>query len=289
MKILLCGGNGYIGSLFYEFFKKKYDIFSIDNLLVNKKRSGNFKIKDYRNLKKKFLNNFQVCLWLCGHSSVSQSMANPSEALQNNTLGLIEFSKIFSGTLIYASSGSVYNNSSKNFSNEKTFLNTPMNIYDFTKLTIDNYFSIYPKNFISLRFGTVVGASKSFRSELLLNKMCVDAISKGVIDLSNKYSYRPILFINDLINALDVLISKHNNLKNNIYNLCSLNHNMKTYANLVSKYFNVKINHLPDTKTYSFKMDNSKFINHTNFKFTKNINLILKNIDFYIKNKKLPI
>ena len=68
-------------------------------------------LKDYRKLSSEDLNKFDVCLWLCGHSSVKQSIDNPSEAFSNNTTGLIELSKKFDGTIIYASSGSVYNNS----------------------------------------------------------------------------------------------------------------------------------------------------------------------------------
>lgn len=284
--ILLCGANGYIGSLFYEKFKNKYNLFPIDNLLNKRKKSINFNFKDYKNLNKKILNKFQICLWLCGHSSVKQSISDPKNALDNNFLGLIELSKIFRGTIIYASSGSVYNNINKKC-NEKTILREPSNVYDLSKFLSDNYFKSFNKKYISLRFGTVVGASKSFRKDLLLNKMSLDAIKNKKIKLSNPNSLRPILYIEDLMKAIDYIIPKHKELRKNIFNLSSCNYSIKTYAKYVSSYYKVKIKKMPNSKTYSFSMDNAKFIKKSKVKFTYDINEILKNIEEHIRKNKL--
>lgn len=286
IKVLLVGANGYIGSLFYQNFFEKIDIFPIDNFLTVRKKLDFVKSFDYRILNKSFLNEFDVCLWLAGHPSVQQSMSDPEGAFNNNTLGLINFSNIFDGTLIYASTGSVYSNSLDNLSNEETPIGQTTNYYDFSKLMADNYFKIYGKNFISLRFGTVVGGSSSFRAELLLNKMSADAKYENKINLANSKSERPVLFIDDLIKSLFLIVKNHEEFRKNIFNLCSINSNMETYAMAVAKYFNSEIILNKDSSTYSFHMDNSKFKKFSNFQFTSDIEKIITNIDEFITKNK---
>ncbi len=280
-KILLCGANGYIGSLFYQRYFQKYNIFPIDNFLVKKKKHNFVKVKDYRSLTKDFINTFDICIWLAGHSSVLQSIRDPNGTFNNTVVGLIEFKKKFKGTLIYASSGSVYNNLLKKNTEENTNLEMD-NIYDFCKLTIDKYFMLNEKNFISLRFGTVVGGSESFRNELLLNKMSLDAMKKKKIFLSNPKSYRSILYIEDAISSLELIVKNHKDLRNQIFNLCSINNTMNGYADFVKNFFKVEILRLPNTKTYNFQMSNNKFRAFTKFIFTNDIEKILQNIKNYL-------
>lgn len=279
MKILLCGANGYIGSEFYAKANSKFDVFPIDNFLVKRKKLSFVKNFDYRNLPIELVNQFDVCIWLCGHSSVQQSIEDPEGAFENNTSGLINFSKIFNGTIIYASSGSVYSTLNLDEELDETKeIGGSTNAYDFSKITIDKYFQLYNLKFISLRFGTVVGASKCLREELLLNRMALTAIKDKTIFLANKSKYRPVLFLQDLINCLFFLVDNHKDLRGNIFNLCSINHNMEGYADESKNFFKVDVTHLPDSPTYSFKMNNKKFINASNIKFTNDVSEILRNI-----------
>ena len=135
-KILLVGGNGYIGSAVYEKLKNKFQFYPIDNFFRKCFRNRFVLNKDYRLLKKHELKRFDMCLWLSGHSSVQQSLPDPFGAIDNNLNGLINLKKIFKGKLIYASSGSVYSQIS-GLCKESTPIGDPTNIYDFTKITID--------------------------------------------------------------------------------------------------------------------------------------------------------
>ena len=281
-KILLVGANGYIGSQLYKKLKHKFDIYPIDNFFRKTKKQKFVKKKDYRDLKTNFLKKFSSCVWLSGHSSVQQSVPDPFGAIDNNLNGLINFKKIFKGRLIYASSGSVYSQIT-GMCDEDTPIGDPTNIYDFTKVTIDKYFQLTKANCVSLRFGTVIGASNNIRTELLLNNMTLDALTKKKVFLANPNVFRPILFIDDLVNAVEKIISKRNS-KQIIYNLCSTNLRMIDYARVVSKKFNCKIVKLKNTKTYNFKMSNRRFCEEFSFKFTKNINKIIDNLEnFYLK------
>ena len=277
MNVILCGANGYIGSRVYEVLNKDFNFFPIDNLIIKRKKYNFVNLEDYRKLSSETLNKFDVCLWLCGHSSVKQSIDDPSDAFNNNTTGLIELSKKFNGTIIYASSGSVYNNST-GLCDEEELIYNATNIYDFSKFVIDEYFKLDGNKFISLRFGTVNGFSSSFRHELMLNKMSLDSITKKKISVSNQNALRPVLYIEDLIKCIKILLQNHRDLRKNIFNLCSMNYSIGEYAISVKKYFNSNLEILNDTKTYSFKMSNEKFNKLCNFKFTNDIDKILNNI-----------
>ena len=281
-KILLVGANGYIGSLLYKRLKSKFNIYPIDNYF-RKTRKQKFVIKkDYRDLSEKFLKKFSTCVWLSGHSSVQQSVPDPFGAIDNNLNGLIKFKKKFKGRLIYASSGSVYSQIA-GLCDENTPIGDPTNIYDFTKVTIDKYFQLTKADCVALRFGTVLGPSDNIRTELLLNNMTLDAISKKKVFLANPKVFRPILYIEDLIKAVEAILLRKKN-KYMIYNLCSVNLRMIDYANTVSKQFKCKIHRLKNTKTYNFKMSNKRFCKEFNFKFTKNISIITKALEsFYLK------
>ena len=236
-------------------------------------------------MNEKLLSEFEICIWLAGHSSVPMAVQDPMGCLENNLIGLINFSKIYKGKLIYASSGSVYNNiSNQLFSEEMPINYIPNNVYDFTKITFDNYLMLMKNvnnikiNYIGLRFGTVVGASKNIRKELLLNKMIFDGLNTKQINLSNPNVLRPVLFIDDLIRAIEKIINYENDCSGEIYNLCSLNLTMEAYAKTVSSMLDVPINKLPNTKTYNFGMSNKKFKDKYNFKFTNDLSVIINNI-----------
>lgn len=277
MNVILCGANGYIGSRVYEVLNKDFNFFPIDNLIVKRDKLSFVNIEDYRKLSSETLNKFDVCLWLGGHSSVKQSIDDPQEAFNNNTTGLIELSKKFDGSIIYASSGSVYNNF-PDMCTEEDLIYSPTNIYDFSKFVTDEYFKLNNNKFISLRFGTVNGFSSSFRQDLLLNKMSLDSIKNNKIFISNQNAFRPVLFLEDLIKCIRVLLQNHLELRKNIFNLCSVNCTIGEYANSVKKYFNSNIEILEDSKTYSFKMSNEKFSKLCNVKFSNDINEILNNL-----------
>jgi nucleoside-diphosphate-sugar epimerase len=277
MNVILCGANGYIGSRVYEVLNKDFNFFPIDNLIVKRDKLRFVNIEDYRKLSSETLNKFDVCLWLGGHSSVKQSIDNPQEAFNNNTTGLIELSNKFDGSIIYASSGSIYNNFT-DMCTEEDFIYSATNIYDFSKFVTDEYFKLNNNKFISLRFGTVNGFSSSFRQDLLLNKLSLDSIKNNKIFISNQNAFRPVLFLEDLIKCIRVLLQNHLELRKNIFNLCSMNYTIGEYANSVKKYFNSNIEILESSKTYSFKMSSEKFRKLCNVKFSNDIDEILNNL-----------
>ena len=258
-KILLVGANGYVGRRFLERAGQKYTIVSIDSLLKPGELPDYIEHKDYRDLNETFLDDFDICLWVAGYSSVPLSKANPVDCYENNYSGLVEFVKKFKGLLIYASSGSVYANAAGAICSEETPIGRPENIYDFTKVSFDNYVKIMNKKYVGLRFGTVDGGSPRIREEVLLNRMIKDAMTDGIVNLANPSS--------------------------EIFNLSSVNGNMETFVNLISKKLNSKIKRLTDSNAYDFQMTSEKFSNHYNYKFTDDLEIIVDNIINFYKNR----
>ena len=280
-KILLVGANGYIGCRFLERAGDRYDIYAIDNLLKENDLIPEIDVHDYRDMKVEDINKFDICLWLAGHSSVPQSVADPRGCYDNNYTGLVEFINKFNGKIIYASSASVYTSIDGAICNESTIVGMPINIYDYTKISIDNYMSIMNKNYVSLRFGTINGGSKHIREELLLNKMVKDALTEEKIYLANPKANRGVLFIEDLIDALELLLNDPPD-KPQIYNLSSINANMETLANIVKKKTKAVIQELNHSSKYNFQMSSNKFSHDYNYKFTNDVEVIIDNlIKFY--------
>ena len=204
-KILLVGANGYVGSRFVERCKDKYNLKCIDSLLKPGNLPSYIEHKDYRDMTKSELEEFDMCLWLAGYSSVPLSKANPVDCYENNYSGLVDFTSKFKGILIYASSGSVYANADGAICDEKTPIGMPQNIYDYTKVAFDHYMEVMGKSYVSLRFGTVDGGSPRIREEVLLNRMVKNALLDKTVNLANPMANRGVLYIEDLIDALELI------------------------------------------------------------------------------------
>jgi nucleoside-diphosphate-sugar epimerase len=279
-KILVVGGNGYIGSRLVErLLSAAADVTAVDSFLrADPPRNAAYPIVEstYQNLAQDFLDRFDDCVWLAGHSSVPQAVNDPAGALKNNFLDLIEFHARFKGRLIYASSGSAYSREKPEECSEDSFLANPTNIYDYTKTAFDLYLTSQRLQAVCLRFGTVNGPSSRFRGELMLNKMTGDALSKGIITVRNARAWRPVLFIDDLMRALIAVLES--DCLSGIYNLCSVNMSIGEYAYAVARRTKTKIEVLDDTSTYNFIMSAQKFSDEYRFEFTKDVYHIINAI-----------
>jgi len=133
---------------------------------------------------------------------------------------------------------------------------------------------------VCLRFGTVNGPSTRLRGELMLNKMVSDGLGLGTVTVRNGRVWRPILSIDDLVQALVAVIDS--DCKSGIFNLCSVNLTIREYANAVAHLTGARIEVLADTPTYNFIMSSQKFCDTFGFEFTTNLYTIVETlIEFY--------
>ena len=279
MNVLLIGSNGYVGSKVYEMLKQKDIKFTaIDNLIrPSENIVDGMIIESYNNLNLKFINEFTDCIFLGGHSSVQMSIDDQSGAFQNNFIDLIKFREKFKGRFMYASSGSVYSRKIPEICNEESPTMVPYNMYDYTKIAFDNYLQMSKLKGIGLRFGTVNGWSKRIRNDLMINYMYQNALNKKNITALNLKYFRPILFIDDLVEGIHKILKS--NLDDGIYNMCSFNSTIEEISFEVSQLMNVKLLKEEGNGTYNFMMDNSKFEESFNFKFTGSVEKIITSLD----------
>ena len=285
-KILIIGGNGYIGSRLYEYLLDlDYDVTNIDLGWFGNIHQKTI-IQDYKTLTKEELEKYTHIILLAGHSSVSMCVNNLTSCFKNNVYNFVELiEKINENqTLIYSSTCAVYGNNPK-FVTEEDPIKSALNFYDYTKIARENIADLYPnKKLVGLRFGSVSGFSKNFRSENLLNALTLSSSKNGSITISNGEAYRSILGMNDTCRAIETLI-KQDNIKNKKYNLSSFSDKIIDFGLAIKNLTNSELTVNDSFQTdYSFNCSSELFSNDYNFKFQDTIESIYNDIESNIGN-----
>ena len=313
MNILITGCAGFIGySLSAKLLKnKKIKIFGFDNLnkfysvklkrkrLSNLKKNKNFKFYkiDLSN-KKKLSNLFEkekinIVFHFAAQAGVRYVSSHPEKFIHSNILGfhnLIDVSKNHNiKKFFYASSSSVYGDSSKFPVDENSELN-PKNIYGLSKKLNEEYIKINSNKktqYIGLRFFTVYG--EWGRPDMLILKYLNYARKNKILYLNNSGNHwRDFTYIDDVTKILSKLITKKFR-KNEIYNICSnrpiLIKKLISYLNKktgFNKIKNVDLNKLEVFKTHGKNIKLKKKINFSKYSnFNKNIDNTIKWFEKY--------
>lgn len=276
MNNILIIGYGYIGSKIVDYFdKKKYNITCITrnkNELHDNYKNVEFIIGRYESLDKSFYSVFDTIILTAGQSS-KKSCNNLLQTLYNDLLAFSYITEILDDNqkLIYMSSGVVNDHDNKNYySIVKTTINEITNVINTTT----------NKQLFGLVLGTVNGVSPIIRTDLMLNKMVYDAINTYTINIFDAHCERQILYINDLCNAIDIIIKKGNIKNRGIYDIYSFNstveilaHNVKTILPNTVVVYNEKNE---NDYQYKFSMDSKKFISTFSESISATPNLVYK-------------
>lgn len=266
--VLIIGSNGYIGTKLSIELSKKYKVTGLDIDEGIEQLKDTTIYKDYGNLSRYDVSWFDAIILLAGHSSVKMCEGNPIYSLKNNVENFVRLLQIIddSQCLIYAGSSSIYGRIGSNLAKEGEENFVPYNNYDLTKNIIDQYASLSKKNYYGLRFGTVNGYSPITREDIMINAMTKNSIADGKIKLFSGKTNRPILDIDDLCDAIDLIIEKNNPSISGVYNLCSFNSTSEHIAREVSRITGSIIENFDDIgdtslnrSIYDFSIDNSKF------------------------------
>jgi nucleoside-diphosphate-sugar epimerase len=284
MKVLIIGGEGYVGSyLFNHLFKQGIDVQTVGNRLL-----------DYNLLGRIFLSSFTHIVLLAGHSSVLRCKGPLESPWKNNVRNFKNLVEKTDNrqTIIYASSASVYGDKdTKPLYTEEDISIDYVNNYDLTKVSLDLLAMKYigeGRNIIGLRFGTVNGGSPVIRRDLMINSMVYTALFEKHITITNKHIKRPILSVRDLSRAVETMIKSK--AASNIFNLASFNSTVESIANIVSDYTKVDITDNGDVPgAYNFAIDNTKFKVLGNFTYEDNLHSVVENVIECYKNKNPEI
>ena len=285
--ILLIGSEGYIGASLAHPLLSNYSIDTCDILPSKMHREFHFQ-RNYGELTKIEISKYEFIILLAAHSSVSACIKNPSEAVENN---IVNFMRLLTNmnsdqTLIYASSGSVYDGYMNSFPQENAKILSSRNIYDFTKISNDLMASTFQIPTVGLRFGTLSGYSPIMREDLIINKMTKDALDYKIITVSNASAFRSCLGMQDLCNAIITLINQRSKIlePTAVFNLASFSKSIEQISGEIAKKMGAERKYIGDSPTYNFSMSVEKFERIFNFQFVDTIEKIVDGLIYNIAN-----
>ena len=267
-KILILGGNGYIGSRLRQVLREDHFVKSIDiGWYAYDEISDR---RDYHKLTQEELSEFEIIVVLAGHSSVPSCVEDLYSPWLNNVTNFTDLlAKTTDQLIIYASSASVYGNSKPGERHKETNTHfTPVNNYDVTKYALDQQAAIanlQGRRVMGLRFGTVNGWAPNLRVDVMINAMYHSVQDGRGIQVTNRHISRAILGIEDLCGAILCCINRP---IPGIYNLASFNSTVGEIAKAVGEKLGVEITDRGNTaNAYDFALDTTLFEQTYDFTF----------------------
>lgn len=279
-KILLIGGNGYLGSTLYQRLIKEFSCESIDLCVFGEDLGYSRKI-DFAHLDSDFLHKFHWVILLAAHSSVPLGKTDPKGTIQNNVVNLIQLQNklLPRQKLIYASSTGVYGSGIRNaVESDQSF--QAINYYDISKQVADLHMQTVISqgaNVVGLRFGTLCGSSPNTRIDMILNSMVYNAMEIKDFWYNNPQIMRSILHIDDAVDAILKIITGE--FVPGVYNVKSFDTSIEQAAYMVSHQTG-RTPQLkePTTDSYDFTVSSRLFDQTYNFVANKNLDTTVRSL-----------
>jgi UDP-glucose 4-epimerase len=306
MQILITGGLGHIGSFFINKIinnNKVKSIILIDNLstqryvsLLNLKNKSKIRFvnEDVSKFNFKNINNkIDIVIHLAAITNAEASFNNKKKLIKNNLGGtrkIVDFCKKNNAKLIFSSSTSVYGkqfkviNSSNNYKNLR-----PQSPYAECKILEENIIKKNLKNYIILRFGTIVGISHGMRFHTAINKFCYQACMGEPLTVWKSFYFfkRPYLTINDCANSI-IFFTIYKKNYNGLFDVVTENLHLKKIIQKIRNLKKIKIN-FTNTKilnqnSYHVKSD---LIKKLGFAFVGSVDVEINKLIKHIGNFKI--
>ena len=229
MKLLVCGGAGFIGSAFIKNFLKNNlhdSILNLDNLTVGSNLKNLESLKNNSNYSfikddiknqytiNKLVKDSDVIVNFAAESHVDRSIANPKPFIDTNILGtysLLEATRTYDKQFIHISTDEIYGDAHGQSSfNENSQIN-PSNPYAATKAAADHlvasYHRTYGINCITTRCTNNFGPNQF--PEKLIPKTIIRTIKNLKVPLyGDGTQIRSWIHVYDHVHAIESLITK---------------------------------------------------------------------------------
>jgi len=310
MKLLVCGGMGFIGSAFIRNHLSKNpsdQIVNLDNLTTGSNVKNlekidetnyqfiNDDIKNHETVNK-ITNDIDAIVNFAAETHVDRSISNPKQFLETNILGtytLLEAAKKHEVLFIHISTDEIYGDAANQDSfNEKSILK-PSNPYSASKAAADHLVNSYARTYgvkcIITRCTNNFGPYQF--PEKLIPKTIIRAQKNLKVPLyGDGNQIRSWIYVLDHISAIESLITK--GALGEIYNITSWNEiSNKTIVEKILSLMekpNSMIEHVGDRPGHDkrYSIDSSKIQNEIGWKPAYDFdNAIKQTVDWYLKNK----
>jgi len=258
MKVLVIGGEGYLGRVLCNYLKNSCDHeVSVYDCHKHQKHLGHK--SDIRNIERlsPHIERADAVILLAAVVGEGSCDKHSLEALQTNvfaTKAVAGICKYYGKKLVFASTDSVYGIQEGKVTEETT--PKPISWYAESKLLAEDYIlSLADDDFkpVILRMGTLFGLSSRMRFDLVINQMTRDAICKGEITVYGGDQWRPFLHLLDASKAYSMALNFDDS---GIYNVGSpdLNLQIKDISKQLLLCFPIlevkKIKQDPDLRDY---------------------------------------
>jgi nucleoside-diphosphate-sugar epimerase len=275
--VLVIGGKGYIGSAVSSHLTAVGCVVTSwdtcwfgDHTPIDNART------DYGMITGDDLRGWDTVVLAAGHSGAAMCV-DRAAAFANNVGSFIRLvDRLGHRRLVFTSSASLYHGLAGE-ATEAAPLPRPDGAYARTMYERDAYADAAGKDCYGLRLGTVCGASPNLRSDLMLNRMYLDARAHGVVRVANPERWRPILAMRDLCRAVHRIVESADR-RPGIYNVASFNATVGDLAAEASRRLHARLVTEPPSPGYDMRVDTSKFRRTFDFTFEGTVESILEDL-----------
>ena len=311
MKILICGGSGFIGSTFIQNYLKsnpESNITNLDNLTIGSNQENLKNIQNnsqYHFIQDNIRNesvvsdlvkDSDIVVNFAAESHVDRSISNPKPFVETNILGtysLLEGIRKHDKLFIHVSTDEVYGDAENQESFNETSQINPSNPYSATKAAADHlvasYYRTYGIKCITTRCSNNFGPMQF--PEKLIPKTIIRTIKNLKVPIyGDGNQIRSWIYADDHVNAIQSLIQKGKS--GDVYNITAYEeiHN-KTIVEKILDILDVShemIEFVPDRPGHDkrYSLDSSKLEKQVDWKPKYNFDHALQEtVNWYLKNK----